>query len=125
MHSADTTILIIDDDPLHLKIYTWILQRQSYICKTALVNSTSVELPAGTPIDLVLLDYRLSSSLNALDVIRQIRNTFAAVPIIILSEVQWMPDDVRGHATAFVNKGNPDLLVETIASVLQGKSLAE
>ncbi len=73
MHSADTTILIIDDDPLHLKIYTWILQRQSYKCKTALVNSTSVELPADSAIDLVLLDYRLSSSLNALDVIRQIR----------------------------------------------------
>jgi hypothetical protein len=32
---------------------------------------------------------------------------------------------VRGHATAFVNKGNPDLLVETIASVLQGKSSAD
>jgi DNA-binding response OmpR family regulator len=125
MHSADTTILIVDDDPLHLKIYTWILQRQSYICRTALVNSTSVDLPAGADIDLVLLDYRLSSSLNALDVIHKIRNIFAAVPIIILSEVQWMPDDVRGHATAFVNKGNPDLLVETIAAILQGKSLVD
>jgi len=125
MRSADTTILIIDDDPLHLKIYGWILQRQSYKCKTALVNSTSVDLPAGDAIDLVLLDYRLSSTLKALDVIRQIRNTFAAVPIIILSEMQWMPDDVRGHATAFVNKGNPDQLVEAIAAVLQGKSLAD
>jgi DNA-binding response OmpR family regulator len=119
MHSADRTILIIDDDPLHLKIYAWILQSQSYKCKTALVNSTSVELPADAAIDLVLLDYRLSSKLSPLDLILQIRNTYAAVPIIILSEVQWMPDDVRGHATAFVSKGDPDRLVETIATVLR------
>ena len=60
MHSADTTILIIDDDPPHLKIYSWILQSKSYKCKSALVNSTSLELRADAAIDLVLLDYRLN-----------------------------------------------------------------
>jgi DNA-binding response OmpR family regulator len=116
-------ILIIDDDRLHLKIYTWILQRQSYECKTALVGSASVELPSDDVIDLVLLDYRLSSTLNALDVIRQIRNTFTTTPIVILSEMEWMPDDVRGHVSAFVYKGDPNQLLQTIATVLQSKSL--
>src|SRR5579871_1281194 len=107
----ETTILIVDDDQLHLTLYTWILQGQGYICKTALVKSTSVELPADAVIDLVLLDYRLSSSLTPADVVHQLKSTFPSVPIVVLSEVQWMPEEMRGHAVAFINKGDPKRLV--------------
>ncbi len=112
------TILIVDDDPLHLKIYTWILQREDYRCLTALVGSTSVELPAEEPVDLVLLDYRLNSSLRAPGVARQVGRTYPSVPIVVLSEAPWLPDDMKDLAVAFVNKGNPKLLMETINSVL-------
>jgi CheY-like chemotaxis protein len=122
MLSKNVTVLIVDDDPLHLTLYTWILQSDGYKCATALVKGTSVELPSEAAIDLVLLDYRLSSSLTSLDVIHRLRSTFAPVPIVILSELQWMPDDVRDHAVAFVNKGDPRRLLETIAAVLPSKS---
>lgn len=119
--SQETTILIVDDDQLHLTLYTWILQGQGYICKTALVKSTSVELPADAVIDLVLLDYRLSSSLTPADVVHQLKSTFPSVPIVVLSEVQWMPEEMRGHAVAFINKGDPKRLVQTIGEILQGE----
>jgi DNA-binding response OmpR family regulator len=119
--SKDATVLIVDDDPLHLTLYTWILQRDGYKCATALVKGTSVDLPSDAAVDVVLLDYRLNSSLTSLDVIHRLRSAFASVPIVILSEMQWMPDDVREHAVAFVNKGEPTQLLETIAAVLRGK----
>lgn len=123
MPDQETTVLIVDDDQLHLTLYTWILQSHGYKCKSALVRSTSVDLPADNDnnIDLVLLDYRLSSSLSAKDVLLLLKNRFASVPIVLLSEMQWMPDDMRGHAIAFVNKGDPKRLVETIDGIIQGK----
>jgi DNA-binding NtrC family response regulator len=119
MSTPDCTVLIIDDDPLHLKLYTWILQRNGYKCLTAQVKSASVDLPKDVVLDVVLLDYRLSSSLSASDVARQVKQAFASIPIIVLSEVQWMPDDMREHAAGFVNKGDPQKLVERIDEVLQ------
>lgn len=115
----DATILIVDDDPLHLKIYTWILQREGYRCLTAVVGSTSVELPAEEPVNLVLLDYRLNSSLQAPEVARQVQSAYLSVPIVVLSEAPWMPDDMKDLAAAFVNKGNPKLLTETVNNVLE------
>ena len=122
MPSRYTTILIIDDDELHLTLYTWILQGQGYKCETALVRSTSVDLPENVSIDLVLLDYRLSSSLTAVDVVKQVKTAFSSVPVVVLSELQWMPDDMKDHAIAFINKGDPKRLVETINNLVQAKS---
>ncbi|HEY3769254.1 MAG TPA: response regulator [Candidatus Angelobacter sp.] len=115
------TILVVDDDPLHLTLYTWILQSHGYKCETAQVKSTAVDLPAEA-IDLVLLDYHLNSSLTSLDVIKQIKSTYPAVPVVILSNMQWMPDDVKDYAREFVNKGDPKRLVDTIKDILQDKS---
>ena len=121
MVSPESTVLFIDDDPLHLTIYRWMLDREGYRCKTALVGSTSVDLPVSEGIDLVLLDYRLKSSLTAIDVANQVKNTFPGIPIVVLSELPWMPTDIGSYATAFVNKGDPKQLLETIARVLLGK----
>ena len=121
MSSTDTTILIIDDDPLHLKIYTWILQREGYRCLTAVVGSTSVNLPVDETLDLVLLDYRLNSSLRAPDVARMVERAFPSAPIVVLSEAPWMPDDMQSHAAGFVNKGSPTTLLETLGKVLESR----
>jgi DNA-binding NtrC family response regulator len=121
MPSTDTTILIIDDDPLHLKIYTWILQREGYRCLTAVVGSTSVNLPMNEAVDLVLLDYRLNSSLRSPDVAQLVERAFPSAPIVVLSEAPWMPDDMRSHAAGFVNKGSPTMLLETLGKVLESR----
>jgi DNA-binding NtrC family response regulator len=122
MTPSGPTILIVDDDQLHLTLYTWILQRQGYKCETALVKSTSVDLPQITVVDLVLLDYSLNSSLTSLDVAHKIKKVFPAAPIVILSEMQWMPDEMKDHAVAFINKGDPKRLVDIVSDVLQGNS---
>jgi len=64
---------------------------------------------------MVLLDYRLNSSLTAADVTDQLQVDFPSAPIIILSELPWMPEDAQRYAKGFVHKGEPDLLMETVA----------
>jgi len=39
---------------------------------------------------------------------------YPATPIVVLSEMEWLPDDVAPYSTAFVRKGNPDLLLQTL-----------
>jgi|SRR5690348_8192304 len=110
-----STVLVVDDNAQHLKIYCWMLQRQGYQCIPALVGSTSVDLPASKNICMVLLDYRLNSSLSASDVADQLKIDFPSAPIIILSELPWMPEDAQAYAKGFVHKGEPDRLMETVA----------
>lgn len=115
---SEVTILVVDDDELHLKIYRWILEREGYCCRTAFVGNTSVEFPGDGVVDLVLLDYRLASSLTAVDVAKELKSRFPGAPIIVLSELTWMPEDVRPYAAGFVHKGEPKRLVQTIADLL-------
>ena len=76
------TILLIDDDPSQLKLYTWILERGSFAVVQALVGSTSVDLPdpANVSVDVVPLDYRLSSQLTPADIADLVRAKFPNAP---------------------------------------------
>lgn len=114
-------ILIIDDDPLHLQLYSWMMKKEGYHAVTALVGSNSVDFPAAQPVDVVLLDYRLNSSLMARDVATLVNERFPGVPIIVLSELPWPPDDIREFAAAFVSKDEPETLMKSIALLIAAR----
>ena len=120
--SKPATILIVDDDALHLQLYAWILQRRGHNCILAQVKSESLDLPPNGDVDLVLLDYRFNSSLSTMDVFDQIRSRFPSAPVVVLSDRQWMPDDMKGKAEAFVSKGDPNVLLDTVATILDRRS---
>ncbi len=113
------TILIVDDDPSHLKIYSWIVERGGYRTVPLLAWRGTLAIPENESIDLALLDYRLGDYLSAADVARQVRSAFPAAPILVLSDMMYMPDDMEEHATAFVRKGHPDELLQTLASFVR------
>jgi len=111
---ADPKILIIDDDPAHLKLYSWILQREGFVTTTALVENNKIELPpAHEQFDLTLLDYLLQG-LKAVDVAQKIREQWPGMPIVVLSDMMWAPDDMAPIANGFIRKGEPQLLVEKL-----------
>lgn len=113
-----STVLLIDDDPSQLKLYTWILQRGSFAVVPALVGSTSVDLPdpANVSVDVVLLDYRLSSQLVAADIAELVRAKFPNAPIIVLSELPFMPEAARAYGNGFVPKGEPEKLLKVVSA---------
>lgn len=112
-------MLIVDDDPSHLKLYSWILQRGGFQSITALVQGESVDLPQQR-IDVAVLDYRLGPQLTACDVAQRLRIDFPSMPIVVLSDLPWMPDDVAPYASGFVRKGEPQQLLDMIGSVVGG-----
>ncbi|HVG27174.1 MAG TPA: hypothetical protein VM865_06180 [Acidobacteriaceae bacterium] len=110
-------ILIVDDDPSHLRIYEWIVRGAGYRPFPALVTRENVELP-DEPVSLALLDYHLNSRLNAVAVAGMINTKYPAARIVVLSDVLVLPDDVAPLVHGFVRKGDPAKLVETLSRTL-------
>ena len=106
------TVLVVDDDPMHLKIFAWMLKRQGYEVVPAHVQSESVDLRKDKDVDMVLLDYMFKSSLKAPDVARMVKEAHPGAPIIVLSQLEWMPEEMMQFATTFVQKGDPKRLFE-------------
>jgi hypothetical protein len=63
---------------------------------------------------VVALDYRLGPKVKASDLAKEVKNTYAAAPILVLSDLAWMPDDMKPFASAFVRKGDPDELLKAL-----------
>ena len=116
MH-ARASVLIVDDDPTHLKIYGWIVEAAGYRALPALVRFAGVDLPEDHP-DAVLLDYHLGKT-SAVDVVRRIQERLPDVPVIVLSDALVLPEDIAPFVQGFVRKGNPARLVDTLHALLR------
>lgn len=113
------TVLIVDDDPSHLKIYSWVVERGGFRSVTALVQRDNVKLPEAEEIDLAVLDYRLGVGLSAVDVAKRLQIIYPDTPILVLSDLYGMPEDIAPYVSGFVRKGEPQQLLDTIVSTLK------
>lgn len=113
------TVLLIDNDPSHLKLYCWIVNRAGFRALTALVDGASVPIPEDEQVDVTVLDYRIGGLVTAPEVAQRLKQIFSGKPIVILSDMPWMPDDVAPYATTFVRKGEPQQLVDTIKKLVE------
>lgn len=114
-------VLIIDDDPSHLRIYGWIIQSAGFESRTALVSFDPLELP-DTTVDLVLLDYHLNGSATTAEIAQQVRAKYQNAPIVVLSDAIMMPDDIAPFVDGFIRKGDPAQLVETVSHRLNSSA---
>jgi DNA-binding response OmpR family regulator len=110
-------VLIIDDDPSHLRIYGWIVQSAGFDPVSALVTYDALDLP-DVDVNLVLLDYHLHGRLTATDIAKLLRDRYKDAPILVLSDALMMPDDVAPFVDGFIRKGDPARLVQTISERL-------
>jgi len=104
------SVLIIDDDPSHLRIYGWIVAQAGYEALPALVTGDRIDYPEAG-VDVVVMDYRLTGQLTAVEAAEATRARYPHAPIIVLSDVYDLPADIAPHAQAFVRKGEPAKLV--------------
>jgi DNA-binding NtrC family response regulator len=109
-----TSVLMIDDDPAHLRIYGWIIAAAGYEALPALVTADRIDFPDAEA-DLVVMDYRLTAQLTAVQAAQMATERFPHAPIIVLSDLYELPADVQPFAAAFVRKGEPARLVELLA----------
>ena len=116
MHEK-TSVLIIDDDPMHLRIYGWIAEAAGYRALTAQVGLDSVDLPPEVA-DLVLLDYNLAGRMSAVAMAELVQSRYPQAPILVLSDAFSLPDDIAPYVRGFVRKGDPAKLVERLREML-------
>jgi DNA-binding response OmpR family regulator len=116
--AGDAKVLIIDDEPAHLKLYSWILEREGFQTTTALVDQRGVHLPPrDLEFDVTLLDYRLRTGIKAVDVARKVRDLWPGTRILVLSDMMWLPEDIAPIADGFIRKGEPQLLVDKLTEM--------
>jgi DNA-binding NtrC family response regulator len=111
-------VLIIDDDPTHLRIYGWIIGAAGYEAMPALVAGDHIDFPGGLA-DIVVMDYRLTGKMTAVQAAEEAQRRYPRAPIIVLSDMYDLPADIAPYAQAFVRKGEPAKLVETLAALAE------
>ena len=112
-----SVVLIIDDDPMHLRIYGWIVEAAGYSALPAQVMHGGVELPDGKA-DLVLLDYNFVGKTTAVELAQRVRASQPQLPILVLSDAFSLPDDIAPHVQGFIRKGDPAKLVDKLREML-------
>jgi DNA-binding response OmpR family regulator len=111
-------VLIVDDDPHHLEIYSLLVEHAGFKAVSAIVKFAGPEFPAETDISLILLDYRLNSVKTAPEVAQEARKLYGGAPILVLSDLWSMPRDVAPYAASFVRKGEPEKLISRMRELI-------
>lgn len=111
--ASATAVLIIDDDPTHLRIYGWIVGAAGFEALPALVTADHIDFPEKR-VDLVLMDYRLTGQITAVEAAAETKSRYPEAPIIMLSDMYDLPADVAPLVQAFVRKGEPAKLVDML-----------
>ncbi len=115
-------VLILDDYPDHLRIYSLLVQQAGYASIPCLVRRAGPELDPTLAVALVLLDYRLDCEMPTSAIAGLIRQTWPGVHIILLSDIQGLPLEMEPLVTCFVQKGDPARLIATLAQLLSASN---
>lgn len=118
MTPGQLKVLIVDDDPSHLDIYGLLLKQAGYEALTSQVNFAGADLPQDDGIGLVLLDYRLQSLRTSAELAREIRDLYPSAPIVLLSDLWSLPEDIAPFVAEFVRKGQPAKLLQVVERLL-------
>ncbi len=117
-------IWIIDDDNLFLGSICHNLQDKGYDVETFLNGPAMLDrLADGVDVDILLLDWKMPD-MNGIDVLREVRQQGAEVPVIfltVLSEQIYEEAALLGGAVDFIEKSRSFAIVQRrIELILQG-----
>lgn len=116
-------ILVVDDDPDFLLICRNILQTEGYQVLEAVNGARALGMMRQDRPDLLLLDVMMSTTLEGLDVCREMRSdpSLKDVPIVMISSIATsehaavFPDDEPIPIDAWISKPiQPDVLLKTV-----------
>jgi DNA-binding NtrC family response regulator len=121
VESASGSILIIDDEAAIRESLETLLAIEGYNVETARSAEEGLAMLAASPRDLVLLDFALPDR-NGLEVLDEIRQRDAGLPVIMITAYGTVENAVRAvqaGATNFIQKpwDNEKLLADVRASI--------
>jgi CheY-like chemotaxis protein len=116
-------ILVVDDDPDFVLINRAILESEGYEVLEAANGSEALEVMRRDRPDLVLLDVMMSTTLEGVDVSKEIESDpdLKDVPVVMISSIATseyaaeFPDDERVPIAAWISKPiQPAVLLKTV-----------
>jgi CheY-like chemotaxis protein len=116
-------ILVVDDDPDFVLVNRTILESEGYEVLEAANGSEALEIMRRDRPDLVLLDVMMSTTLEGVNVSREIESdpNLKNVPIVMISSIATseyaaeFPDDERIPIAGWISKPiQPAVLLKTI-----------
>ena len=104
----EATILLVDDDPVNVRLVTLILNREGYETIVASDGSQGLKMAQDEGPDLVLLDLMLPG-MDGFEVLRRLRadSRTAELPVIVVSAQAQLTDEhtaLEIGANAYVTK---------------------
>lgn len=120
-------ILLVDDDPLLVRMYQKKMENDGYEVETANDGDMALEKVAKFKPDLILLDIMMPN-VNGYEVLTQLKKTkgTAKIPVILLTNVGSSDEDVEkgmelGAVAYLVKAGNrPSAIVSKVKEILGG-----
>jgi CheY-like chemotaxis protein len=117
MVPGSITILCVDDEETPRTLRKLILQKQGYQVVTAASGDEALDLLNRANIDLVLSD-QMMPGMTGTELTKSVKATRPAMPVILISGVNEIPEDAS-YADRFISKiGGPELLFKTVLDVL-------
>ena len=110
-------ILCVDDEENQLAVRKLVLEKEGFSVLTASSGQQALSLLACHQIDLVLSDH-LMPGLTGTELTRQIKASNPALPVILISAVNEIPEDAA-FADLFMSKlDGPIAMCQNISAVL-------
>ncbi len=112
-------ILIIEDDPLLLKVYQEVLEKTGYTVLTATTGPSGMDAIIAHRPNLVLLDLMIPGGLNGFDILSDMkkRQELSAIPVIVISNLDSEKEvalEIGAVDYIFKPSSNIDEIVDTI-----------
>lgn len=123
MSDVNARILVVDDDPEVVRLFSYALKRAGYQVEGALSGEVALERARETRPDVIVLDIMMPG-IDGYEVAQRLRQATetAAIPIVMLTARALVPDQIRGlqaGATSYLIKPvMPSALVKTIRDLL-------
>lgn len=115
-------VLIIDDDPVVVKLASGILRKKGFEVHTAKEGQAGLQLLQDKNPDIVITDYQMPG-MSGIDVLSKIREVDDTIPVVILTaygDASLTIRSMRTGAFDFIEKPiNPRELLETVKNGLQ------
>jgi two-component system cell cycle response regulator len=98
------SILMVDDEPLNLKLLKLVLESKGYITTTALTGDEALQSLAAAPPDIILLDV-IMPGIGGYELCRKIKADpkYSGIPVIFLTGLADGGDIVKGFEAGAVD----------------------
>lgn len=120
------TILIVDDEDCIRSYLKTILKRESFQVLEAETAPQAYRLiqQLNGGLDLILTDWSMPGDMDGLDLAHAIRNSFPAIPVILMSGYQLDSTKPIGEFTFIEKPFKPEVILNAIEKAIPVKRLS-